>query len=309
MDFLYLLAEIRNPVLDKIVSLVTMLGEEMMVLGVMCILYWCWNKNLAYKMGLIFFSSGLATQTLKITFRIDRPWVIDPDFEPVPGSKTTATSYSFPSGHTQSATSLFGTLAVHFKKWWVSIVCTLIFLAVGFSRMYLGVHTPKDVFTALIISLAMAFVIEFLVMRRIPDTKKGNIAVSIGLAVISLAVMTYSLVLMGTGVITAEYAADCSKAAAAGLGFAIGWYTERTYIKFDTKTDKFWKQIVKLAIGVGVALGLKSGIKAVFTGIFGLVVDTPEFIPVDIVRYLLMVVWVLVLFPIIIKKFFQKKEK
>ena len=235
MDFLYLLAEIRNPVLDKIVSLVTMLGEEMMVLGVMCILYWCWNKNLAYKMGLIFFSSGLATQTLKITFRIDRPWVIDPDFEPVPGSKTTATSYSFPSGHTQSATSLFGTLAVHFKKWWVSIVCTLIFLAVGFSRMYLGVHTPKDVFTALIISLAMAFVIEFLVMRRIPDTKKGNIAVSIGLAVISLAVMTYSLVLMGTGVITAEYAADCSKAAAAGLGFAIGWYTERTYIKFDTK--------------------------------------------------------------------------
>ena len=306
MEFLYLLAEIRNPVLDAIVSLITKLGEETVVLGVICILFWCANKNLAYKMGLVFFSSGLATQTLKITFRIDRPWILDPEFEPVPGSKTTATSYSFPSGHTQSSTSLFGTFAVHFKKWWVSIVCTILFLAVGFSRMYLGVHTPKDVITALLISLAMAFVIEFFVMRLIPDTKKGNIAVSIGLALISVAVMAYSLILMGSGTITAEYAADCSKAAAAGLGFALGWFVERSYIKFNTKTDKLWKQIVKLVIGVGGALGIKSGIKALFTSL-GFVVDTPAFIPIDITRYLLMVVWVLIVFPIIIKKFFEKK--
>ena len=308
MEFLYLLEGIRNPVLDAIVSLVTKLGEETIVLAVMCILFWCANKNLAYKLGLVFFSSGLAVQTLKITFRIDRPWVLDPDFEPVAGSKTTATSYSFPSGHTQSSTSLFGALACHFKKWWVSIVCTVIFLAVGFSRMYLGVHTPKDVFTAMLISLGMAFIIEFLVMRLIPDTKKGNITVAIGLAVISVAVMTYSLILMGSGTSTAEYAADCSKAAAAGLGFALGWFIERTYIRFDTKTDKLWKQIVKLAIGVGGALGIKSGIKALFVAM-GFVVDTPAFIPVDITRYFLMVVWVLILFPLIVKKFFTKKEE
>ncbi len=309
MELLYWLAKIRNPILDSVVSFVTTLGEEMMVLGVMCILYWCWNKNLAYKMGLIFFSSGLATQTLKITFRIERPWVLDPDFKPVDGSLETATSYSFPSGHTQSATSLFGTLAVHFKKWWVSIVCTLIFLAVGFSRMYLGVHTPKDVFTALIISLAMAFIIEFFIMRLIPDTKKGNIGVSIGLAVISLAVMIYSISLMNMGVVPPEHAVDSCKSAAAGLGFALGWFVERTYIKFETKTDKIRKQIVKLVIGVGGALGIKSGIKAIFVSGLHMVEDTVEFIPVDIVRYFLMVVWVLILFPIIIKKFFTKKEK
>ena len=67
MEFLYLLEGIRNPVLDTIVSLVTKLGEETIVLAVMCILFWCANKNLAYKLGLVFFSSGLAVQTLKIT--------------------------------------------------------------------------------------------------------------------------------------------------------------------------------------------------------------------------------------------------
>ena len=309
MDFLYFLEGIRNPVLDKIFSVITMFGEELAVLSVICVLYWCLNKNLAYKIGLVFFFSGLAVQALKITFRIDRPWVIDPDFEPVAGSKAAATGYSFPSGHSQSSASLFGTLACHFKKWWATVICTLIFLAVGFSRMYLGVHTPKDVVVGLALALVTAIVVEFFVMRRIPDTKKGNLTVAAVLAVLSAALMVYSLVMMGTGVIEAKYADDCAKASAAGLGLAVGWFVERTYIKFETKTDKFWKQIVKLAVGVGVALGLKSGIKALFTGVFGLAVDTPAFIPVDLFRYFIMVLWVLVIFPIMIKKIFAPKSE
>lgn len=308
MEFLYFLEGIRTPAFNKIFSVITMLGEELAVLSVICILYWCLNKNLAYKIGLVFFFSGLAVQALKITFRIDRPWVIDPEFEPVVGSKTAATGYSFPSGHSQSSTSLFGTIACHFKKWWVSILCVLAFLAVGFSRMYLGVHTPKDVIVGLTSALATAIIVEFVVMRRIPNTKKGNLTVAIVLAVISLALMVYSLIMLGAGIIEVKYASDCVKAAASGLGLAVGWFVERTYIKFETKTDKLWKQIVKFVLGVGIALGIKS-VKYLFTGVFGISADSIAFIPVDVCRYFLMVLWVLVIFPIIIKKYFAPKSE
>ena len=93
---------------------------------------------------------------LKITFRIPRPWVLDPQFQAVPSAIPAATGYSFPSGHTQSGTALYGSLALSTKKKWQSIVAVLIFLLIAFSRMYLGCHTPKDVLTAMLISLAAA---------------------------------------------------------------------------------------------------------------------------------------------------------
>ena len=59
---------------------------------------------------------------------------------------TTATGYSFPSGHTMNAASLFGGIAV--RKDYpraLRIVLGFVLAFVAFSRIYLGVHTPQDV--------------------------------------------------------------------------------------------------------------------------------------------------------------------
>ena len=87
MDFLYELQTLRTPVLDKIMSLLTHLGSEIIVIGVLCIMYWCINKRTAYKLCFTYFISGLAVQGLKIACRIERPWIRDSRLHVVDAAK------------------------------------------------------------------------------------------------------------------------------------------------------------------------------------------------------------------------------
>ena len=138
MTFLWLLEGIRTPFLDKLMQFITYFGQELIIITFICTLYWCVDKRFAYFLGFSYFTAGLAVQTLKITFRIPRPWVLDPDFHAVESAISGATGYSFPSGHTQGATCLFFPLALKARQKWVKFLCVMAFLSIGFSRMYLG---------------------------------------------------------------------------------------------------------------------------------------------------------------------------
>lgn len=297
MDFLRLLEGIRTPFLDQFFQFMTYFGQDFLVLGIICLLYWCLNKKLAYEIGLSFFTSGLILQNLKITCRIPRPWVLDPGFHAVPSAIPAATGYSFPSGHTQSATTLFSGLALNIRKSWGRIICIVLFLLVGFSRLYLGVHTPKDVLTAMLLALVVSWLIHRL-MASLKNTKKENIIIGIVLAAFSIATACYSLVLLGSGTIDEAYAADCCKAAGAGLAFALGWYLEHTYIHYDTKSAVS-VQIVKFIIGILVTLLLKTGLKALLGAS----------VPAEMFQYFVLVLWIIAIYPFLLTLFFKRKKE
>lgn len=297
MKYLHLLESLRNPIFDAFFEIITELGFELIALSAICIIFWCINKNFGYKMGFAYFASGMLIQGLKITFRVPRPWVREPGFTPVGNAMEKATGFSFPSGHTQSATTLFGSLAFHFKKTWVKVICVVLFLLVGFSRNYLGVHYSSDVIVSMILSL-LCIMIFGKVFEKIENNKKYDLLVAIILAGISVAVMVYALTLESLGVITEpKYALDCCKTGGAGLGFAIGWFIERKWIDFSVETKKVWHQIVKVAVGIGVALLFKEIPKMVFgdTAIVGMI------------RYMFVTLWVVGVFPLIVKKIITKK--
>lgn len=296
MDFLKYLEGMRNDILTKIFEIFTLFGEELVILAILCILYWCYSKRLAYRICFSYFVSGLTIQALKITFRIPRPWILDSEFKPVPSAIATATGYSFPSGHTQSATALFGTFFMYAKKTWKKIVCLIIIIGVGLSRMYLGVHTPKDVIVSFLVSGLLVVFAQLVLTEQLLERRRGLISICMGLA--AIIVMVYAILLMSREVIEMKYASDCCKAAGAGIGFSIGWYIEAKYIQFQERTCSLRGQIIKCFIGIIGTLAIKSGLKFVIG----------ESIPADIIRYTLTVLWVTAIFPMIIKALFSKHE-
>lgn len=296
MDFLYTLQELRNPVLNGLFSAITYLGSEIVVIGVLCIAYWCLNKQLAYKICFTYFVSGLMVQGTKIACRIDRPWVLDKRLHVLDSAKDAATGYSFPSGHTQSSTGLFSALAFHFKKIGVWIASFVLIALVMFSRMYLGCHTPKDVLVAFAITIVVSFVINRIygIFEKSSFTRTLTF---IMIELISIALIVFTALVVSSGKSTTELAMDCFKAAGAGIGFGIGWYIETGYIKFEpSSSKKLWVEILKFIVGIAGALLLKEGIKIIFG----------QSIAVNIIRYIIVVIWIVAGYPAIFKKILGK---
>ncbi len=290
MNFLHFLAGLRTPAGDFFFQAVTYLAQELFVVTVICWLYWCSNKKLAYTLGFSYFISGLLIQGLKITFRIPRPWILDPKFQPVASAILDATGYSFPSGHTQSITALLGTLAVRLRKTAGKIVCLIVILAVMFSRMYLGCHTPKDVLVSFFLTiLCVLLTNHFLYKKNSFEGKEGP--VSVVLFLLCGALMIYALFLNHQGIIETHYASDCLKAAGAGTAFSIGYYAENRYIRFTLpKTTK--AKAARLIFGLLVAALLLEGLK--------LIIGTS--LAAAFFRYFAAVLWIILLYPLLFSR-------
>jgi len=105
--------------------------------------------------------AGLLNITLKLAFKRARP---EPFF-----NLSLPETYSFPSGHSLTSAVFFGALAAiltaHIKSRRVRaviwIVSTLMFLTIGFSRIYLGVHHTTDVIAGFVAALIWILVVRF----------------------------------------------------------------------------------------------------------------------------------------------------
>ena len=291
MSFLWFLSDLRSPARDFLFQKITTLGQEIFVMAVICWLYWCVEKKLAYILGFSYFTSGLLVQALKISFRVPRPWDLDPSFKAVESAIPAATGYSFPSGHTQSITALMGTLALGARKKWQAVLCVLIIFLVGFSRMYLGVHTPLDVSVGFLLSVISVLFCWYLFNKK-QFIWDRPVTLSVILGIASILVCVYSLILYSSDVIDISYSRDCLKAAGAGCAFAIGFYVENTRIRFETAGD-LKTRILRFLIGAVVALLLLKGLKPL--------IGTS--LAASFIRYFLAVLWVLMVYPLLFVRF------
>lgn len=277
MEFLRFLEGIRNPVFDIFFSIITYCGDEIVFMAVAMILFWCVSKKDGYYILTVGFIGTIINQFLKITFRIARPWVVDPEFNAVESAKEAATGYSFPSGHTQNAVGTFGALAYIFKKPWVRITCIALAVLVPFSRMYLGVHTPADVFTSVGIALVLIFAIKPLFDKLYYSTKGMLIFIGILIAVAIAYVLYVELFPFPSEVdlVDLEYGVSKRTTAlknaytllGALIGMAVSLPIERKFIRFETK-DKWYIQLFKVAFGLGIVLGVKELLEVALEPIF-----------------------------------------
>ena len=161
MDISYLLflQDFRNSIQDALTPFLENLSffAVSYLLLLPAFIYWCVNKRKGlFTLAALNICIAI-NAVIKLTACIYRPWIRDPRIIPAGDAIHTATGYSFPSGHTTTATPVYGGMAIGFwdskKTKWLSVLCVIAILLTGFSRNYLGVHTPQDVLVGLLLGL------------------------------------------------------------------------------------------------------------------------------------------------------------
>ena len=302
MELLYLLEKIRIPVFNEFMLTITTLGEETAFLVIALVLFWCVDKYLGYYTLSVGFIGTVINQFLKLWFRIPRPWILDKDFTILEQAREAASGYSFPSGHTQSAVGTFGSIAYVTKNKTLRVFAIVIAALVAFSRMYIGVHTPLDVFVSLGIAVILVIALKPLALRKnhkaLPMLLCGMLLLSIGYLIF---VECYAF----PADIDAHNLQSGIKNAYTLLGSLLGllivYITDEKWLHF--KTDAvWWAQIAKVLLGLILVLVIKSGTKDLLNALLGESVGRAT-------RYFLVVLFAGIVWPLTFRWFSKLGNK
>ncbi len=305
MGFLKWLESVRTPFFDFFFSLVTRLGEETVFIVAGLVFFWCINKKHGYYLLSVGFLGTVINQFLKLSFRIPRPEKLSPGFTIVESAREAATGYSFPSGHTQTAVGVFGGIGRIYKRWRVVIPCTVLSLLVLFSRMYLGVHTPLDVFVSLGVALLLVLCL-FPLLERVTATAKGMrifLSSLLGIAVLYLAFVLLFPFPADIDVHNYESGVkNAYKILGCVLGLFLAYEVDERWIHFRTD-GAIWVQILKLIVGVIPLLAIKEGLRYPLDFIFC------DHVIADGVRYFLLTAFAGAVWPLTFPWFSSLPQK
>ena len=260
LDYLVFLQELRNDWGGEgFFSLISGLPKSALTAVIPAVLFWCINKHAGIFILFNAECGRMINELIKGTFCVYRPWIKDAEVIPSVDAMEKASSFSFPSGHAQFATAVYGGFAFFYRKIlpWLIIPCAVIVFLVAFSRNFLGVHTPQDVLVAVAYSIALFFATERLFKWMGKDEERKLIFFVGGL--ITCAVVFLWLYfkpypedfLNGQLIVDPNVArSDAFDALGFGLAFFLGWFLEQKFINFKTNVspkDRLWRII----IGVG----------------------------------------------------------
>lgn len=302
MGLLYLLEDIRVPVLNEFMLAITTLGEETAFLVIALVLFWCVDKYLGYYTLSVGFVGTIANQFLKLWFRIPRPWVLDKNFTILEQAREAASGYSFPSGHTQSAVGTFGSIAYTTKNKKIRLIAILLAMLVAFSRMYIGVHTPLDVGVSIGIAVLLIVILKPVILN---NNRKGmHLLLGIMLAFAVGFLCFVELFSFPEDIDPHNYQSGLKNAytlLGALLGLLVAYIVDEKWLNFSTKAV-WWAQIVKVAMGLELVLLVKTGTKGVLNQMLGESVGRAA-------RYFLIVIVAGVLWPMTFKWFSKLGNK
>ena len=284
MDISYLLflQDFRNGIdnaLTPLMEWVSMFATTYMILlPVFC--YWCIHKRKGLYALCSYYFCMLLTPLIKLTACVYRPWIRDSRILPAGDSIRTATGYSFPSGHTTTCGPLAGGMAVGLwekkKLRWLSCVLVFFVVLTGFSRNYLGVHTPQDVFVAIcltVLSLVLtAKLFEYL--DRYPEKEDilllgGFLFCWAAIAYISFKAYPMDLTAEGKLIVDPQKMmndgyGDIGKV----MGFCLARFVEKKWIRY-TPSERDWKNMILGAVGLVIMVVMKAQLQPVIVGWLG----------------------------------------
>lgn len=239
LDILMYLQSIRNELLTGIFTFFTICTEVPVITVLTGVIYWCINKKAGQRTLFALCGSLNINAWIKNFVKMPRP-IGTEGLESL--RVETATGYSFPSGHTQTATTFWTSMMYLFRKSGIYIIGILMIIGAGISRLYLGVHWPMDVIVAWGFGIVLS-IIFIKLFDYIDDSKNYYILV---ILMLIFGVCTYFV-----------GGEDLYKMFGLYTGFALGYIVEDTFINFSTENETRRKNIFAKKTSKNEGLGKK----------------------------------------------------
>lgn len=323
MDYLLELQALRENCPDALNWILLGISEFITVGGILiaAYIYWCTSKRAGAYILACFSGGYMLNQVIKNTACIYRPWVADPRIELAEAASGSATGYSFPSGHTLSATTVYGGTGIYRSKNkpFVAFMALMVVLT-AFARNWLGAHTLQDVVAAaiegIIILIINAVIVNWLVKKDesyagSPDSEKKSLKNRKFLLFIGLAFIIVSMIYIEIKPYPMDYDAagnllvepyemitDCYTGAGMFSGFLIGWFIEKKFIDYHLPKEKSQRGY-RFVFG---ALGLI----IIYLGLAPLITMPLGEHAGHFVKYFLVFFWVAGVYPALVK--WQRKR-
>lgn len=176
LEIIKFVQSFANPVADAVFVLLTMSGEKYFLAAIVAYVYWNIDRERGRFMGFGLLFTLMFGNGVKDFFKVPR---MTEDMGVRILRAKTATSFSFPSGHTLGASAAAASYAVAAddsgrRRRGFNIGLVLMFvpgIVVGLSRLYLGAHYPRDVVAGIILGVGLPLALHEIYKKIWAHTK------------------------------------------------------------------------------------------------------------------------------------------
>lgn len=276
-------------------SIFSLLGEELVIVGILCFFYYCYDKDFGKYVARNVAVGCIINPMLKNLVLRRRPYMdhdeikclrpLDIDASIFDISKQ---GYSFPSGHSTNGVAVYSSFVRYRKTRFFEVLAIVAPLLIGCSRVCLGMHYPTDVLVGWLLGVFTIFAVPYL------QQKTPNLAVFYGiLIVLTLPGFLYCK--------TTDYYSGVGLL----VGMALADLFETKYVNFEnTRSPLFC--VLRMAGGLVIFVGLNTLLKLPFSKDF-LESSTIAAFSVRSLRYAIIIFIDLGLYPMLFK--YEKKFK
>ncbi|MBR6271834.1 MAG: phosphatase PAP2 family protein [Lachnospiraceae bacterium] len=273
-----------------LISNLSAFGEQLLLVAIMGFIYWGLDKEFGKYVGLNFLAANVLNPLIKNIFFRMRPYFVSDKIQLLRKIDTSADAmdvaaqgYSFPSGHSMGAATLYGSLAFYKKKNKILRVLAIVLpLLVGFSRVAVGAHFPTDV----IVGWALGAIVIAGVSQLRRATKNKRLIYGI-LLLISIPGFFYCT------------SSDYYTAFGMLVGFILAEPFEKKHVRFKN-TKNIFRCILRTIGGCAVYYGLNALLKFIIPAEYS---DTGTFVSYAIrtARYALVIFVIIGVYPMLFK--------
>lgn len=227
----------HNPFSDAFFVLLSFLGSAPVYIFILASIFWNLDKRFGFRLAVLFLFSMAVNSWLKEAFRFQRP-IGEEGIRSIYTSS--ATGYAFPSGHSQGVATFYTYLWMKYPKFLWKILGIVMILGIGFSRLYLGVHWPGDVFMGWGLGFLIVWCFDHMDKRlfKLPFSLPLKLILSILLPLLALLLYHSKEGFQMSGFV---------------LGFSSGYFLEDHFLDYQERTP-LRHSLYKTAIGLGILL-------------------------------------------------------